>query len=200
MERATLEVEGLACRWLESFKKEWQKPELGQGWQGEDRLIWSQKSVEPDWLFARWGKSEKDNEEASGTIVFKVWQLDQQHQHHLGTHKKMQISWPVSDLQISYLITNTDAEALEICMLRNSAGGSDTSSSMITKLGRTNSRILPWILGQMKLPSDSDNNLSAMQEMWIWSLGGEDPLEKETATHSSILAWKIPWTEEPGGL
>ena len=39
-----------------------------------------------------------------------------------------------------------------------------------------------------------------MQETWIQSLGSEDPLEKEMATHSSILAWEIPWTEEPGGL
>ena len=38
------------------------------------------------------------------------------------------------------------------------------------------------------------------QEMWIWSLGWEDPLEEEMATHSSILAWKIPWTEEPSKL
>ena len=38
------------------------------------------------------------------------------------------------------------------------------------------------------------------QEMQVWSMGGEDPLEEEMATHSSILAWKIPWTEEPGGL
>ena len=37
-------------------------------------------------------------------------------------------------------------------------------------------------------------------EMWVWSLGEEDPLEKEMATHSSILAWRIPWTEEPSGL
>ena len=43
-------------------------------------------------------------------------------------------------------------------------------------------------------------NLPAMQETWIWSLGWEDPLEKGMATHSSILAWRIPWTEEPGGL
>ena len=42
--------------------------------------------------------------------------------------------------------------------------------------------------------------LPTMQETWIWFLGGEDPLEKEMATHSSTLAWKIPWTEEPGGL
>ena len=39
-----------------------------------------------------------------------------------------------------------------------------------------------------------------MQEMWVQSLGWEDPLEKEMATHSNILAWEIPWTEEPGGL
>ena len=39
-----------------------------------------------------------------------------------------------------------------------------------------------------------------MQEMWIQSLGQEDPLEEGMATHSSILAWRIPWTEESGGL
>jgi len=39
-----------------------------------------------------------------------------------------------------------------------------------------------------------------MQETWVQSLGQEDPLEKEMATYSSILAWRIPWTEEPGGL
>ena len=41
--------------------------------------------------------------------------------------------------------------------------------------------------------------LSAIQETQFWSLGREDPLEKEMATHSSTIAWKIPWTEEPGG-
>ena len=43
-------------------------------------------------------------------------------------------------------------------------------------------------------------NLPAMQETQVWSLGLEDPLEKEIATHSGTLAWKIPWTAEPGGL
>ena len=43
-------------------------------------------------------------------------------------------------------------------------------------------------------------NLSAMQETQVPSLGWEDPLEEGMATHSSILAWRIPWTEEPGGL
>ena len=43
-------------------------------------------------------------------------------------------------------------------------------------------------------------HLSTMWETWVRSLGGEDPVEKERATHSSILAWKILWTEEPGSL
>ena len=43
-------------------------------------------------------------------------------------------------------------------------------------------------------------SLLVMQETWVPSLGWEDLLEKETATHSSIFAWGIPWTEEPGGL
>ena len=43
-------------------------------------------------------------------------------------------------------------------------------------------------------------HLPAMWETWVRSLGWEDPLEKEMATHSSILAWRIPWTEELGGL
>ena len=52
---------------------------------------------------------------------------------------------------------------------------------------------LPWWLRWWK-------NLPAMQETCVWSLGWEDPLVKGMATHSSILAWTIPWTEEPGGL
>ena len=44
------------------------------------------------------------------------------------------------------------------------------------------------------------NNLPAMRKTQIQSLGQEDPLEKGMATHSSIFAWRIPWTEEPGGL
>jgi len=49
-------------------------------------------------------------------------------------------------------------------------------------------------------PGGSDGKASAMLETWVRSLGQEDPLEKEMATHSSTLAWKIPWTEEPGRL
>jgi len=50
------------------------------------------------------------------------------------------------------------------------------------------------------LSGKKKKNLPAMQEMQVQSLGWEDPLEEEMATHSSILAWKIPWTEEFGGL
>ena len=53
---------------------------------------------------------------------------------------------------------------------------------------------------QASLVAQSVKDLPAVQETWVRSLGWEDPLEKEMATHSSILAWKISWTEEPGGL
>ena len=48
--------------------------------------------------------------------------------------------------------------------------------------------------------SQTVKNLSAMQETWVQSLDWEDPLEKGMATHSSILAWRVPWREESGGL
>ena len=50
------------------------------------------------------------------------------------------------------------------------------------------------------LIAQSVKNLPAVQETWVQFLGREDPLEKKMATHSSILAWRIPWTEEPGRL
>ena len=50
------------------------------------------------------------------------------------------------------------------------------------------------------LVAQTVKNLPAMQDTRVRSLGQEDPLEKQTETHSNILAWRIPWTEEPGGL
>ena len=50
------------------------------------------------------------------------------------------------------------------------------------------------------LVAQTVKNLPAMRETWVWSLDQEDPLEKEMATHSSIHAWRTPWTEGPGGL
>ena len=55
-----------------------------------------------------------------------------------------------------------------------------------------------WMI-EASLVAQSVKNLPAMQETWVRFLGWLDPLEKEMATHSSILAWRIPWTE-PGGL
>ena len=52
----------------------------------------------------------------------------------------------------------------------------------------------------LSLVAQRVKHLPAMQETWVRSLGREDPLEKEMATHSSILAWRIPWMEKPGGL
>ena len=59
--------------------------------------------------------------------------------------------------------------------------------------------ISPWV-SWASLIAQSVNNLPAMQETCVRSLGWEDPLEKEMATHSSILAWRIPWTGKPGRL
>jgi len=59
--------------------------------------------------------------------------------------------------------------------------------------------IVIWSYGA-SLVAQRVEHLPAMWETWVWSLGWEDPLEKEMATHSSILAWRIPWTEEPGRL
>ena len=56
---------------------------------------------------------------------------------------------------------------------------------------------------QLFNPSTVDKivkNLSEMQETWVRSLGGEDPLKEEMVTTSSVLAWRVPWTEEAGGL
>ena len=50
------------------------------------------------------------------------------------------------------------------------------------------------------LVAQKEKNLPAMQENWLWTLGHEDPLEKEIVSHSSILSWRIPWTEEPDRL
>ena len=60
---------------------------------------------------------------------------------------------------------------------------------------------LPYITSR-DFPGGSDGKAvkPTMRESRVQSLGWEDPLEKEMATHSSILAWRIPWTEEPGGL
>ena len=59
---------------------------------------------------------------------------------------------------------------------------------------------LPYSLSRTFLVAPTINNLPAMQETWIWSLGWGDRLEKGMAIQSSIPAWRIPWTEEPGGL
>ena len=63
---------------------------------------------------------------------------------------------------------------------------SSSSSSMASSLGFPSGSVV--------------KNLPGIQEMQVRSLGQEDPLEEDMATHSSILAWRIPWTEEPGGL
>ena len=67
-------------------------------------------------------------------------------------------------------------------------------------------KVTKWLLQQPYnvfwacLVAQTVENLSAVQETWVQSLGWKDSLEKGMAAHSSILTWRIPWTEEPGGL
>ena len=68
---------------------------------------------------------------------------------------------------------------------------SDTTEQLTLSLSNTN-----WA----SLVTQVLKSLPAVPETWVPSLGQEDPLEKGMATHSNILAWRIPWTEEPGGL
>ena len=80
------------------------------------------------------------------------------------------------------------------------SGGESSSSFPLCLL-----RILREKLGSLgcqwaSLVAQTVKRLPAVRETWVQSLGWEDPLEKEMAPHSSTLAWKIPWTEEPGGL
>ena len=70
--------------------------------------------------------------------------------------------------------------------------GSSDSKESTCNAGDTS--LIPYLVAQRV------KHLPAMQESWVWSLGGEDLLEKEMATHSSILAWKTPRTEKPGRL
>ena len=77
------------------------------------------------------------------------------------------------------LITN-------FCVTNNSANSVALNSK----------HLLSWAY----LVAQTVNTAPAMQQMWVKSLGGEDPLEREMATHSRILAWRILWTEEPGRL
>ena len=56
------------------------------------------------------------------------------------------------------------------------------------------------VVAVISLVAQRAENLPAMQETWVQSLGQEDPLEEGMVTHSSVLSWRISWTEEPGGI
>ena len=76
-------------------------------------------------------------------------------------------------------------------------------SKLVTSLvlsKSSNNYLLSLFRRASQVVSQVVKNLPALQEKWVWSLDWEDPLKKRMATHSSILVWRILWTEEPGGL
>ena len=74
------------------------------------------------------------------------------------------------------------------------------SPRVYTKNRHFHTLCLSAITYMTSLVAQTVKNLPAMQETWVWSLARKDPLKKGMVTHSSILAWRIPWTEEPGSL
>ena len=86
-------------------------------------------------------------------------------------------------------------------LVKNPSAMQETSG-LIPELGRSPAEGIGYPLqySWAFLLAQTVNNLFTMQETWVQSLGWEDPLEKEMATHSRILAWRIPRTEEPGEL
>ena len=85
-------------------------------------------------------------------------------------------------------------EVDHVMVIRNGTGGK--SGIAISNKPATVSKTV----SSMALVGQVVKNLPAMRQTWERSLGWEDPREKGMTTHSSILAWRIPWTEEPGGL
>ena len=85
---------------------------------------------------------------------------------------------------------------------KESASNAGDNSGSIPGLGRSPGEGVGYPLQYFgaSLVAQRVKRLPAMQETWVRSLGWEDPLEKEMATQSSMLAWKIPWTKEPGRL
>ena len=80
--------------------------------------------------------------------------------------------------------------ALKLLLLRGKTVSKGKKDKKTSTLHQANASLVAQMV----------KNLPSLQETWVQSLGWEDPLEKGMATHSSILAWRIPWTEEPGGL
>ena len=106
--------------------------------------------------------------------------------HHLDTLINTLLIYLQLHLTVHLLLTHL----IFLTHFRVRWGCQYTSSQILCKID------IQWD----SLVAQTVKNLPAMQEMRVWSLGWEDPLEKEMATHSSILAWRIPWTEEPGRL
>ena len=83
---------------------------------------------------------------------------------------------------------------------RRSLAGSSLSGRKGSDMTEHVTQPRAWIWGKNSFVVQLVKNLPAVQETWVWFLGSEDPPEEGMATHSSILAWRIPWTEKPGRL
>ena len=119
-----------------------------------------------------------------GTCIFSSYAFLQTHAPEWDYRIKMQRSLFTKESETHRLLDNK---------LMVTRGGRLGVGRKIKKEVGINIYTFPWWLRQNRI-------CLQLQETWVWSLGQEDPLEKGLPAHSSILTWRIPWTEEPGGL
>ena len=103
-------------------------------------------------------------------------------------------------MAISYKVSYTPILSPAIPFLENKGAKNIYPPKKKKKKKQTCTGIFIVALSTASLVAQMAKNPPAMREAWVQSLDWEDPLEKGTATHSGILAWRIPWTEEPGRL
>ena len=120
--------------------------------------------------------------------------LDFRDGEEVATGYKNMYSTNVFTERATTLITNHPPEKVNLASLLISKSCEDSISAQVN-VGRG-----PCLLGNNLINSRLVKNMPAMQEAWVQSLGRKDPLEKEMATHSSFLAWRIPWTEKQSRL
>ena len=115
--------------------------------------------------------------------------------------------WSGKDFAVSFGLSRRESWSINACHEQGKGGESDAYELFIwypwTDFLTRLLSVLPWSVKWAELASlvaQMVKHMPAMQETCVQFLGWEDPLEKEMATHSSTLAWKIPWTEEPGRL
>ena len=140
---------------------------------------------------------------ADSTQIISPWKTDPRGDRRASL-PAMTVTFPVSPL--SSLDQTHKMGALEAGLPTQPFAAQEKNSSSFPRKLKPRNHFPPENMwkhgkeGRASQVTQTVKNLPAMHERWVRSQGGEDPLEEGRATHSSILAWRVPWTEEPAGL